>query len=107
MEDLFTSAVTAVSVADASKSYLRSFARPPALSDSQYQNLLAEIAKNAVDTHTRRCSEAREALARVVPYEPAVRPFYQDAEAVTNRSDEIIVLLKQAIDERFGSPGRP
>jgi hypothetical protein len=96
VEDLFNEAVTAVAVADASKHYLRSVAQPPALPDRQYRELLADIAKTAIENHTRRTGEAREAIARVMQYESRVKPFYEDAQAVVDHPNEIISLLVEA-----------
>ena len=96
IEDLFDDAIAAVAVADASKSYLRSVEKPAALSDNEYRSLLASIARNAVEVHMQRAAEAREAIAKIIQYEPKVRPFYKDAEAITSRADEIIRLLTEA-----------
>jgi hypothetical protein len=96
VEDLFDDAIAAVAVADASKSYLRSVAKPAALSDNEYQSLLGSIAHNAIEAHMQRAAEAREAIAKVIQYEPKVQPFYADAEAITSRADEIIKLLTEA-----------
>ncbi len=54
------------------------------------------MAKTAVENHAQRCGEAREALASVLPYEPAVKQYYENAEAVTNQADAIIDLLQDA-----------
>jgi hypothetical protein len=54
------------------------------------------IAHNAIEAHMQRAAEAREAIAKVIQYEPKVQPFYADAEAITSRADEIIKLLTEA-----------
>jgi hypothetical protein len=96
IEDAFNEAVAAVAVADASKSYLRRVSKPAEMSAEEYRGLLAGIAKTAVENHTQRCGEAREALARVLPYEPAVKQYYENAEAVTDQTDAIISVLSEA-----------
>lgn len=96
IDDAFNEAVAAVAVADASKSYLRRVAKPAEMSTADYREVLAGMAKTAVENHTKRCGEAREALARVLPYEPAVKQYYENAEAVTNQSDAIINVLREA-----------
>lgn len=63
VEDAFNEAIAAVAVADASKSYLRRVAKPAEISAADYQQLLADMGRTAVEGHTKRCSEAREALA--------------------------------------------
>lgn len=93
VEDLFNEAIAAVAVADASKSYLRQVAKPAVLSDGEYQSLLSSIARSAVEVHIQRAAEAREVVAKVIQYEPKVRPFYADAEAITSSADEIITVL--------------
>jgi hypothetical protein len=92
-DDLFTQAIAAVAVADASKSYLREVARPAYLSEQQYQELLASVARSAVENHLGRATEAREAIARVIPYRPELREYYQDAQAVTDQMGEILRAL--------------
>jgi len=103
VEDQLNGAIAAVAIADASRHYLRSVARPEALSDRQYRELLADIAKAAVENHTKRAGEAREALARVMQYDPKVRAFYEDAQAVTDRPIEIIDHLIELKAERTRS----
>lgn len=95
IEDQFNMAIAAVAVADASKHYVRSVARPEGLSESQYQDLLADIAKAAVENHVKRAAEAREALARVMQYDLRIKAFYEDAQAVTDRPQEIITHLTE------------
>ncbi len=96
IEDLFNAAIAAVAVADASKSYLRRVGKPPELSNDDYRMLLSNIARSAVEVHIQRAAEAREALAKVLQYEPRVQPFYADAEAITSRADDVIALLTEA-----------
>lgn len=96
IEDLFNAAISAVAICDASKNYLRRVGRPPELSDDDYRTLLSNIALKAVENHTQRAAEAREAVARVLQYEPRVQPFYNDAEAITSRPAEVIALLTEA-----------
>lgn len=106
VEDAFNEAIAAVAVADASKSYLRSVAKPPEMSSEDHLALLGEIAKSAVEIHVKRCAEAREALGRVLPYEPSIRRFYENAEAVTSQADTIIGALR-ASQSRFNRRGLP
>jgi hypothetical protein len=93
IEDAFNEAVA---VADASNSYLRHVSKPAEMSTDDYRALLAGMAKTAVENHTQRCGEAREALARVLPYEPAVKQYYENAEAATKQADTIINVLRDA-----------
>lgn len=94
--DTFNETIAAVAVADASKSYLRRVSKPADMSTDDYRALLAGMTKTAVENHTQRCGEAREALARVLLDEPAVKPYYENAEAVTNQADVIINVLQDA-----------
>ncbi|MCA1671754.1 MAG: hypothetical protein LC799_05970 [Actinobacteria bacterium] len=92
----FNEAIAAVVVADVSKSYLHRISKPAEMSTDDYRALLTGMAKTVAENHTQRCGEAREALARVLPYEPAVKPYYENAEAVTNQADAIINVLRDA-----------
>jgi hypothetical protein len=100
IEDLFNEAITAVAVADASRHYIPQVARPAHMTDEAYTDLLGWIARTTIENHTQRCAEAREAIARVVQYEPSIRPHYQDATAVTDRPEQILALLVTARDVR-------
>ena len=93
VEDQFNAAIAAIAVADASKHYLRSVARPVGLSEAQYHALLADIAKAAIENHCLRAGEAREALARIMQYDLGVKPFYEDAQAVTDCPEKIVSFL--------------
>jgi Lon protease-like protein len=75
------------------------------MSTDDYRALLAGMAKTAVENHTQRCGEACEALARVLPYEPAVKQYYENAEAVTKQADTIINVLRDA-QRRHARPRR-
>jgi hypothetical protein len=96
IEDAFNAAISAVAVADASKHYLKQTAKPDHMPDRMYRDLLAEIAGNAIRNHTQRCGEAREAIAKVMQYEPRIKAFYEDAQAITDHPDEIVSLLMGA-----------
>ncbi len=96
IEDLFNAAIAAVAVADASKHYSPGVSRPEHLSDKDYRELRSGLGRNAVEAHFRRAAEAREAVARVVQYEPKVRDYYQDASTIEDKPDEIRDLLVEA-----------
>lgn len=98
LEDNFNSAIAAVAVADASQHYLKHVSRPDNMPENVYHTVLAEIAKTAIENHTRRAGEAREAIAQVVQYEPRLKQFYTNAQAVTDRPEDIINLLVEARD---------
>jgi hypothetical protein len=80
--------------------------------EAAYRALLVEIAKTAIENH-KKGREVREAIAQVVQYEPRLRPFYTDAQAVTDDPEVIISLLMDAETGCFGrdadngSPTRP
>lgn len=101
--DLFNQAITAVATADAGRHYIRDVAKPRALSEDDHRELLGQIARAAIESHTRYAGEARTALAQVYQYEPAVKPYYQDATAVIDRPEEIIAFLIDARDRLLGS----
>lgn len=99
VEDLFNQAITAVAVADASKYYIRSVAKPQILDDDAHRQVHEQIAKAAVENHLRAAGEAQAALARVLQYEPRVKRYYQEATAVINYADTIIPLLAERRNE--------
>ena len=96
VEDLFNNAIAAVAVADASQHYLAGVGRPAGLSETDYRDLQASLIRSGHDNHAKRAGEAREALSRIVQYEPRVRPFYQDSVLTGERPWEIIQLLTEA-----------
>lgn len=98
LEDKFNSAIAAVVVTDASKNYLEQVGRPDHMPEAAYSILLVEIAETAIENHTRRAGEARKVIAQVVQYEPRLRQFYTDAQAVTDNPEVIISLLMDARD---------
>jgi len=96
VEDQFNAAILAVAVADASKYYLSGTARPPHMQDAQYGQMLANMNQAAIESHAKRLAEAREAIARLVQYEPQLAPYYRDAEALVNEPDAILRMLVDA-----------
>jgi hypothetical protein len=96
VETLFNDAIAAAAVADASKYFLSSVGRPGHVSDDQYTDLLAKMNRDAVSNHTKRLGEAREAIARVTPYEPDLARYYRDAESLTTEPDVVLRALAEA-----------
>lgn len=104
VENLFNQAITAVAVADASRHYLSAafFKKPESMSDAEYRETTVQIERAAIENLAQRAGEAREALGRVLQYEPAVKPHYQTADSVVKHADEIIALLAAARDRVRG-----
>lgn len=98
VEDLFNDAIAAVAVADASQHYIWNVAKPVAMSEAEHRTLLAEIAKAAIENHTKSAGEARAALAKLAQFEPQLRDYYINATAVIEQPDEIITELVRARD---------
>lgn len=96
VEDLFNDAIAALVIADASQHYLKKVGQPVGMTDRDYRDLLSNMERTGLEHHARRASEAREALARVFPYEPRVRPYYLDSVLTGDRPQEIIQLLQAA-----------
>jgi len=48
------------------------------------------------DNFFKRAIEAREAIARVFPYEPRVKPYYENPTLVSNRIEQIMGILIEA-----------
>lgn len=104
--DLFNEAIAAVAIADASQHYIRDVAKPRSLTEEDHKDLLREIAKAAIENHTRHAGEARAALAQIYQYEPSVRRYYQDATAVVDRPAEIITFLIETRSRLVGQRTR-
>lgn len=102
VEELFNEAMSAVAVADASRTYMRDVPQLEHVNDKAYKEQLGSIARSAVEYHLRRCSEAQSAMARVLPYEPAIRPLYQDPRAVVDRTEEALEVLASGRDRVVG-----
>ena len=96
VEALFDAAIAATAVADASQHYLSGVGRPESMSEREYRVMMSDLVRNGVENHVRRAAEAREAIARVVQYEPRIRPYYQDSVLSGERPQEIIRLLLEA-----------
>jgi hypothetical protein len=97
IEDLFNNAIAAVAVADASIDYIRGIARPAEMPEDDHRDLLVNMARAAVENNIKRTTEAREALARLLPYAPWVQPYYEDPATLTHdRLQEVIRLLVAA-----------
>lgn len=96
VQGLFDAAIAATAVADASQHYLSGIGCPQGMSDQDYQVMMSKVVRSGIENHVKRASEAREAIARVVAYEPRVRPYYQDSVISGERPQEIIQLLQEA-----------
>lgn len=96
VEDQFNIAIAAVATAQASMHYLKSVARPANMPEQKFRELLTEIAKVAIENHTQRNGQAREAIACVAQYEPRLKPYYIDAQAIVDKPDAILDLLIEA-----------
>jgi len=96
VEALFDAAIATTAVADASQHYLSGIGRPVGMAESDYQAMMSDIVRTGVENHVKRAAEAREAIARVVQYEPRLRPYYQDSVLSGDRPQEIIRLLLEA-----------
>ncbi len=68
------------------------------MSEEDFQSLLTEIARVAIENHTKQTGLAREAIARVAQYERRLKPFYTDAEALVKDSDAALAILIEARD---------
>jgi hypothetical protein len=97
IEDLFDAAISATAVADVSLHYahLSGFSRPPGVTDQDFQALGGQLILDGLKNHFKRASEAREAIARVLPYEPRVKPYYQNPIFVDEQIQEIMNILTE------------
>ena len=100
IEDLFNEAISAVAVADASARLswpggLENI-RPQGMSYEDYRQIENEIWHDAVTNSFNRRLEAREAIARVLPYASEVKPYYTDVRLIDNRIQEAMDVLLRA-----------
>ena len=98
IEDLFDAAIGATAVADVSLHYahLSGFGRPPGITDQDFQALGEQLVRDGLNNYFKRASEAREAIARVLPYEPRVKPYYQNPIFVNEQIKEIMNILAES-----------
>jgi hypothetical protein len=96
-EDMFNQAIAAVMAADASVDYTTGVGRPMHLGDDEYLDVLKWMNTEAIKNWVTKVTQANEALARVVAYEPELErllPFKPDAGNRTQK-DEVIRLLRE------------
>jgi hypothetical protein len=107
IEDLFDAAISATAVADASLHYphLTGFGRPPGITDQDYRALDAQLNLDGFNNYFKRAGEAREAIARVLPYEPRVGPYYQNPVFADQQIKEIMDILTEG-RARYSSSDR-
>ena len=98
IEDLFDAAISATAVADVSLNYahLSGIGRPPGITDQDFQALGEQLVRDGLNNYFKRASEAREAIARVLPYEPRVKPYYQNPIFVNEQIEEIVNILTES-----------
>lgn len=100
VEDLFNQAIAAVAQAEASQNYIAGLAPWKGATVEEHEQFLSQLGREASLNHVRKAAEAREAIARVLPYQPGLSAFYQDdPHAVYRRAPEIIALLRQGPKE--------
>lgn len=101
VDDLFALAVAAVAAAEASANYVSSVSSWQGATDEEYQAFLKDMRREASLRHINKMAEAREALARVLPYQPTLRDAYRaEPPDFLKRIDSVIELLLQG-------PARP
>lgn len=96
VEDLFNQAIAAVAAAEPSQNYIGGVAPWKGATTEEHEQFLGQLGREASLNHVRKAAEARESIARVVPYRPDLDGFYkEDPHAVYKRAPEIISLLRQ------------
>lgn len=97
IEDLFNAAICATAVADVSLNYphLSGFGRPPGIADQDYRALDEQLNLVGFNNYFTRAGEAREAIARVLPYEPRVKPYYENAVFAQKQIQEVMDILAE------------
>lgn len=109
IEDLFDAAISATAVADASLHYphISGVGRPAGITDQDYLNLDQELIHDGFNNYFKRAGEAREAIARLLPYEPRVKPYYQNPIFAEDHIREIMSILTESKDAHFGGKRKP
>jgi hypothetical protein len=104
IEDLFDAAISATAVAEASLNYphLTGLARPPEIADQDYQVLDRQLSLDGFNNYFKRAGEAREAIARLLPYEPRVKPYCQNPVFVQEQIKEVMDILTEGKARYFG-----
>lgn len=94
-EDLVNAAIAAVAIVEANASLGPRVVAHEVVDPERGRKIAADLILSAIENHNKRGLEAREALARVLAIDDRVRPYYLDEDAVFDRSEEIIAVLKQ------------
>jgi hypothetical protein len=97
VEDLFNQAIAAVAAAEASQKFINSADGVRAdLEGEELRAFIRELRKVGIENEAKKWGEARDALAKVLPYQPAVRRYYMThPEKIMTKTGEIIDLLRE------------
>lgn len=101
VEELFDSAMAAVSAAEVSVDFLAQAGQPQHMTDEDYATFQSWLVTENLKNWANKVREANEALARVLPYQPdiaAVLPFSPGADTRGTHT-EVIRLLRQGLRE--------
>lgn len=104
IEDLFDAAISASAVAEVSLNYphLTGLGRPPGIADQDYRALDQQLSLDGFTNYFKRAGEAREAIARVLPYEPRVKPYCQNPVFAQEQIKEVMDILAEGKTRYFG-----
>jgi hypothetical protein len=92
-------AIAAVAAAEISVDYIASVARPEHMTDDDYKHFSSWLVTEGMKSWATKVAQANEALARVLPYVPALAdlpPFQPDSRHRGGHA-EIIAKLRAAL----------
>lgn len=95
IEELFDSAIGATAIADVSLNYshLSGIGRPQGISEQDFQDLGRQLILEGLKNYFKRATEAREAIARVLPYDLRVKAYYENPIFVDEQIREVLDIL--------------
>lgn len=100
IDDLYQSAIAAVAIAEASKRFLQHV--PSSLSNEEQLNFLRDIERVNYQNHIDKCTQARESIARLVPYDQSAIRYYEEPRTISDNPKELLWFL---IDQWNGRQG--
>ena len=107
MEDYFNEAIAAVSLVVSTMSYVPHYGKwHEAVSEEERVEFEKEVAREATLNHMRALAEARDAVAKCVPYRSALNRFLEEPVLYfQDHTSEIVTELRLGLSRRRSRRG--
>ena len=98
VEDIINEAIAAVTAAEVSVDYLASAGRPQYMRDEDFAAFQSWLVLDGMKSWATNVKDANRALARVVPYQPALAPLLPfQPDAAHRGTDQAILSVLRAV----------